>query len=596
MDEIRLDDLLKQKGVASSRRIPAFLRTRFVRLLERILCIPRINRFLLNHGSKRGIDLLDEIFEELEFSFLLGLREKERIPAEGPLVCVANHPLGGLDGLALLKIIKEVRSDVRIVANDVLMSIDSLSDLFLPVDTFSKQSLLSSMRSIDEALANQEAVILFPAGEVSRMTLGGVLDSKWHSGAMFLAKRHQAPILPVFVNGRNSVLFYFVSLFAKSLSTFLLPLEMFRRRRTPVTFHIGSCVPPKAFSSLDTKVATRLLRNQTYAIKSGQRRPFETEQHVIHPVDRQRLFKQLSNGYDMGSPTPGKRLFLVTMPQAPLVVREITRLRELTFRKVGEGTGRKSDADTYDEAYHHLVLWEERELEIIGAYRLGVCRSIIETLGEKGLYTNSLFAFTPMLRELLPQSIEMGRSFIQQRFWTSYALEYLWAGIGAIVDRNPQLRHLFGPVSISNSYSATAQEALVFFYRKWFEAKPRLAVSCNPYEIKPGPERELAGSFIGTTYKEDLNLLKMRLRMQGASIPILYRQYSELTDEGGATFSDFGVDQAFGDCIDGFVQVDLHRLTPLKRSRFIDQYRGALRAPELARNDKIPVEPLSNRE
>jgi len=474
-----------------------------------------------------------------------------------------------------------VRPDVRIVANDVLMSIDGLADVFLPVDTFSKRSLIRSLRAIDQALENKEAVIIFPAGEVSRLTLGGVLDGRWQSGAVSFAKRHNAPVLPVFINGRNSLFFYVVSLLAKSFSTLLLPMELFRRRRKSVSFHIGACIPAKSFAALDTRVATRLLRHQTYVLKTNRKGPFETEQSIIPPVHRQRLLKQLAGGFDMGSPAAGRRLFVVTKSNAPLVIREIARLREVTFRKIGEGTGRKMDDDMYDESYHHLVLWDERELEIAGAYRLGICREIVGAMGEKGLYTSTLFTYSHEMRERLHQSVELGRSFIQPQYQNSYALEYLWAGIGAIWERNKEFKYLFGPVSISNAFPVHVKDALVFFYRKWFGAAAPLAASHCPYEIGVGSDREMAGYFLGTTYKEDLNLLKLRLRVYGATIPTMLRQYTELTANEGVSFSDFGVDQAFGDCIDGFVVVDMHALSSVKRERFIERYKTVLNAPDL---------------
>jgi len=446
------------------------------------------------------------------------------------------------------------------------------------------------MQAIDDALEGGGAVIIFPSGEASRLTYGGVFDGKWHRGAVYFAKKHGASVLPVFVHGHNSILFYIISLIAKPLSTLLLPREMLRTRRRGITLKIGMPIPAKAFASLDSNAATKLLKKQTYGLKTGTRGPFTTERNIIHPSGLRDLIQQLSNGIDLGAPSPGKRLYLVTMSDAPAAVREIARLRELTFRKVGEGTGRRMDSDVFDSYYHHLVLWDEKDLEIVGAYRLGFGGKILNERGEGGFYTHSLFEFSDTFYGLLQDSVEMGRSFIQAHYWNTYALEYIWAGIGTILRANPSLRHMFGPVSISNSYPAPCKDAIVHFYKKWFNSSSEVALSRTPYHLTAESNAELNSYFIGANYREDLNFLKMRLRTYGTSIPMLYRQYTELTEEGGVVFGDFGVDRDFGECVDGFVLVDLRRLTAAKRDRYVEKYSKILTAQNLMGLDSVARE------
>ena len=246
-------------------------------------------------------------------------------------------------------------------------------------------------------------------------------------------------------------------------------------------------------------------------------------------------------------------------------------MREVTFRHVGEGTGKRLDLDQYDQGYRHLLLWDDEQLEIVGAYRLGFCDEILQTYGMQGLYTSSLFHFSAEFLKILPSAVEMGRSFIQRQYWNSHALEYLWAGIGLVISNEESVKYLYGPVSISGTYSQEAQEAMVFVCSKWYGAPAGYVSSMHPYRIPEENNSLLQEYFCGTTYREDLNKLKLRLRALGVSIPTLIRQYSELCSPEGVRFCDFGVDENFGSCIDGFIQLDLAHLTPEKYERYIGQ-------------------------
>jgi putative hemolysin len=315
-----------------------------------------MERFLHNHHGVRGFNLIDDLFDMLKVSFLVSSREMERIPVSGKVVCVSNHPLGGLDGLAILKTIHEVRPDVRVVVNDVLLTVDGLSDLFLPIDVFFGANPRARIRRIDEALNNDEAIIFFPAGEVSRISLYGITDANWKTGALRFAQRHKAPVLPLHVDAKNSALFYIVSVISKKISTLLLPHEMLRKNQKPIRLRIGELIPFDAFAHLDAKASTRLMRKQVDALPFERKGPFKTERGIARPTERQVLRSEFEAAMCLGSPAPSKKLFLATAKESPSVVREIARLREVTFRQVGEGTGKRLDIDSYDQIYRHLVL------------------------------------------------------------------------------------------------------------------------------------------------------------------------------------------------------------------------------------------------
>ncbi len=299
--------------------------------------------------------------------------------------------------MALLRAVSEVRPDVKIIANDVLLNFENLAELMLPFDVFSSHMQKEHVARIGEALLAEKAVIFFPAAEVSRLTLKGIRDPKWLNGPAFFAKKYEVPILPVFVKGKNSILFYFISLLYKNFSTFLLAREIFNKSGKSLRFVVGDPIPGVVFSSsfIKTKVTTRLLRKHTYLLARKRRSTiFKTEKTIVHPVDRKLLKEELIVSELLGRTSDGKKIFLVDFDKAPRVMREIARLREQTFRKVGEGTGLKLDLDRFDRYYQHIVLWDDDNLEIIGSYRVGNCRQIIRKHGMEGLYTNTLFKYS----------------------------------------------------------------------------------------------------------------------------------------------------------------------------------------------------------
>ena len=226
---IDLEEIIN-KNSSLLHKTPKFFDNIILKTIEKILCIDKINNFLENTTDLKNIDFIDYAFEFLDFSFSISNKDIKKIPAEGKLVCVANHPLGGLDGLALLKAIYEIRKDVKIVVNDVLLNISNLSDMFLPYGIFSRKTQKINLARIDQALAREEAIVFFPAAEVSRFGLKGIRDKKWHRGAFYFAQKHQAPILPIYINAKNSSFFYIISSILKNFSTLLLPREVLIKR------------------------------------------------------------------------------------------------------------------------------------------------------------------------------------------------------------------------------------------------------------------------------------------------------------------------------------------------------------------------------
>ncbi len=572
MKKIDLYQILQKKAPKLFHSKPSFIASVILYFLEKILKIRLINSFLERNGHLKGIDFINALFDELNFIYNISEKSKYRIPAEGKVVVVSNHPLGGLDGLALIKCIYEIRRDVKIVANDVLSNIENLKDFFLPFDLFNPIGQKDNIKNIEKALANDEIVIFFPAGEVSRMSWRGIRDGKWKKGAIRFAKYANAPILPAFVVAKNSVLFYLLSLLWRRVGMFLLPRELFKQKNKTITIKFGDLIP---ISNLDKvvnqKLQLNLLKRHVYRVGKGKREIFATKQAIVHPVPVKLLKQDLNNSILLGNTKDGKKIYVCKKDTAPNILREIGRLREITFRKVGEGTGKVLDNDVYDNHYHHIVLWDEEQLEIIGSYRLGVTSEIIAEHGVMGLYNSSQFIIHEDFDEVLSQSIELGRSFIQQKYWRSNALDYIWQGIGAFIQKYPDIRYLWGAVSISNSYSELAKVLIVSYYKKWYQGNEKYATPINPFVISKLQQQEAEAILTGKTYEEDFVILKNTLKNLGFSIPVLYRRYTELCNYGGAKFVSFSVDEGFMNAIDGLILLDLHDLRPEYKERYYFQ-------------------------
>lgn len=583
MSMISVERLLETKYPAFSRKHDVITRPALA-FLKKLLRERELNSLFAQCDQLEGLEFVDKVLEDFNFSYSVVGREKENIPVEGRVVIVANHPLGILDGLALIKMVSEVRHDVRIVANDVLMQIKPLQSLLLPVVNLGQGSNRANINAIDAALDNEEAVIVFPSGDVSRMSASGIKDGQWHGGFLRFAEHAKAPVLPVHLVGKNSALFYSMSMIFRPLSTLMLVREMYEQKAMTLPIRIGELIAWQEIAMLDVprKEKIRHIARHVYGVNKNSLSVLKTKRSVAHPESTINIRKELREADLLGETRDGKQIYLFDYCRNSPVMREIGRLREATFRRVGEGTGMRRDLDLYDTYYRQLVLWDDGDLQIAGAYRIAEVASIISARGIEGMYSSSLFSFTEKILSegILARTLEMGRSFVQPRYWGMRSLDYLWFGIGAYVKRHPNIRYLLGPVSISDAYPREAKNMLVHFYRHYFGDENVLALARDRFVI---PEQDRAAQlrvFSGDNYAQDFRTLKAELGKSGLSVPVLYKQYTETYEPGGVKFLDFNVDQKFSNCVDGLVLADLDRLTPAKRERYLGDKRSPLIVPQ----------------
>ena len=567
---LNIEQSVANKFPGFAERSP-LIRKSTLSLLRKLTREQEINNFLREHQGQRGIDFIDRIFEYFNFSYSVSQRERNNIPAQGKVVIIANHPIGSLDGLALLRLVSEVRKDVKIVANDMLMAFEPLQDLFLPLDNMTRAAYKQSYKNIVQALGEEQAVIIFPAGEVSRASATGIRDGKWQAGFLHFARKTRAPILPIFVSAKNSLLFYSASMLFKPLATALLAHEMFNKRSAEIKFRVGEMIPAHALDSnqLTDKALAKRLKKHLYKIGKGKNAIFVTEKTIAHPEDRAALKKEFNSAQLVGATRDNHKIFLCDYGQHPCVLREIGRLREQTFRLVGEGTGSRRDLDKYDHHYRHLVLWDEEKLCIAGAYRLGDARRIVKQKGIKGLYTAELFDYQPGVQDYLQQGLELGRSFVHPDYWGKASLDYLWQGLGAYLQHHPEIRYVFGPVSMSAHYPKALRDMLVFYYERFYRHPDDLADGKHPHQIDEDRLIELQHQFAQLNREQGFELLQQEFQAQGCKVPVLYKQYAALYEEGGYQLLAFSVDSEFGNCVDGLFIADLQLMKANKRARYL---------------------------
>lgn len=578
---LNIEQSITNKFPGFTQQTP-LVRNSTLSILRKLTHEREINAFLHEHQGNRGIDFIDRIFDYFNFTYNVSQRERNNIPAQGRVIIIANHPIGSLDGLALVRLVSEVRKDVKIIANDMLMALEPLHDLLLPLDNMTRTAYKQSYKNILQSLNDDQAVIIFPAGEVSRATPKGIRDGKWQAGFLHFARKTQAPILPIFISAKNSLLFYSASILFKPLSTALLAHEMFNKKSAEIKFRVGEMIPPQALESnqLMDKALIKRLKKHLYKIgtgkaaKNNQPPPFITEKTIAHPEDRANLRKELKSAQLLGKTRDNHSIFLCDYKAHPIVLREVGRLREYTFRLVGEGTGSRRDLDKYDHYYRHLVLWDEDKLSIAGAYRLGEAYKLVQKKGVEALYTKELFEFHPELSPYLEQGLELGRSFVHPDYWGKASLDYLWQGLGAYLKHTPEVRYVFGPVSMSAHYPKPLRDLLVFYFERYYQKYSRtrgetLADGKHPHYIDEETLQGFHERFANIDAAQGFAVVQTAFSDAGCKIPVLFKQYAALYEEGGYHLLAFSVDSEFGNCVDGLFIGDLTFMKTTKRERYL---------------------------
>jgi len=538
--------------------------------------------------------------------------ELARIPTQGGAIVVANHPYGGLEGLLLMHLLLQRRRDVRLLANHLLWRIPELRSILIPVDVLDPTRKLANLSGLRAALAHVKAgglLAMFPAGAVSHLQGTRIVDPIWNETAARLVRKCNAPVTPMHFAGHNSRGFQLAGMIHPLLRTALLPRELVNKRNHQIHVSVGSAIPANQIHSIsDDAALASMLRLQTYALA----KPMSTsraEKRAAIANNSAPIFPSPSGGgQDEGDASNHKELApaispsliaaeLAALPieqqlldinglhvvyaqakQLPWTLQELGRLRELTFRSAGEGTGHAIDVDLFDNYYTQLICWNPGTREIIGGYRIGAVDQILNRYGLRGLYTHTLFKFGrgllhhPAMADGM--ALELGRSFVRPEYQRSFApLLALWRGIAAYVCRHPQYRVLFGPVSISNDYLPASRLMLVeFLKRHCLDTELSRLIKPRTPVRRRHPLTGLSKDFAQLPNLDTISALMSQLEPDQKGVPVLLRQYLKL----GGKLLGFNLDTHFGNAIDGLIMVDLPK-TDLKT---LQKYMGRKEADE----------------
>src|SRR5271157_3072024 len=513
----------------------------------------------------------------------------ERIPIKGPLVAVANHPFGVLDGVALAVLLSRVRPDVKILTNSLLQGIPELHEHCIFVDPFRTPSAadknLKPLKQAMEWLRQGGALAVFPAGEVSQWNIrqAQITDPAWSTLAARLVRKTKATAVPIFFCSRNSGAFQLLGLINPRLRTLFLLGEFLQQREKNVQIRIGKAIPSELIASLDNdEEATEYLRLRTYLLSYRGKKPISipTKVRAALPRKPQEPFAaEVPSRFVSAeiAALPAERLlvenadFAVYAARAfelPHLLDELGRLREITFRAAGEGTGRRADIDQFDSYYWHLLLWNKERQELAGAYRAGNTDEIIRAHGVKGLYTNTVFRYDEQLFLKIGSALELGRSFVRPEYQRQYTpLLLLWKGIARFVAAHPEAPVLFGAVSISNEYNSLSREMIVRYFEQREDGREfaDLIQARTPFRT-PKLRRWDCGALCSLLRDlEELAEPISDVEEDGKGLPILLKQYAKV----GGKLVGFNLDRKFSDVVDGLVIVDLRQTDPSVLERYM---------------------------
>lgn len=544
------------------------------RILMTVLRINKINKLYEDINHLRGIEFLDALIGRLQIEFEVNQEELKKIPKEGAFITVSNHPYGGIDGMLLVKILEPYRPDLKVMSNFILNKFEPVSDYMLPVNPFERRkgakSSLGGVKAALEQLNKGGVLGIFPAGEVSSYNEDnyGISDREWQYPAMRMIKKAKVPVVPIYFQGSNSRLFHLLGLIHPSLRTVRLPAEVFNKKHKKIRIRVGTPITVKEQDAFtDVSTYGRYLRARTYALGSvlevkkffrpriNRSHKPETIADAVSPeliageVDRIRedysLFR--SDQFDV---------FCTPSTEIPHIMNELGRLREITFRAVGEGTNHSLDLDEYDLYYNQLFVWDHKAERIVGAYRVGKGQEILRRYGIKGFYLQSLFRMSRRFVPTLKQSLELGRSFIVEDYQRRpMPLFLLWKGILYFMLKHTEYRYLIGPVSISNNFSQFSRGLIMKYIKEHnYDAKlsryvrPRIRYNVPGYNV----DEEIILETTGDLNKFDRFIKEVE--PNDYTMPILLKRYLKLNGK----IIGFNLDPKFNNALDGLLVLDLY--------------------------------------
>jgi len=565
-------------------------------LLMKVLKISNLNKFYDKNKHLKDVAFLNAILDDLEIKFEIPEEDFKRLPKEGAYITISNHPLGGIDGVLLLKLMLEREPNFKIIANFLLHRIAPLKKYIMPVNPFENhKDAKSSVIGIKETLihlSEGKPLGMFPAGEVSTYKDGKlVVDKPWEEGAIKVIRKAQVPVVPIYFHAKNSQLFYFLSKIGDTLRTAKLPSEVFSQKDRVIKVRIGKPISVNEQNEYESiEEYSNFLRKKTYMLSKPfvKEKPFLTTPNIKLPkkgpkaivtgalVENMILEVNALRAADCRLlQSKNYEVFFAKATEIPNILHELGRLREITFREVGEGTNESTDIDKFDKYYHHMFLWDDEAKKIAGAYRMGLGSEIYSKYGMEGFYLNELFRFEPELHDMMSKSIEMGRAFIIKEYQQKpMPLFLLWKGIIHTTLRFPEHKFLLGGVSISNQFSEFSKSLMIEFMKSNFY-DPYIAQYIHPKKEFKVKLKDADKDFVFNEAESDLNKFDKiidELEPGTLRLPVLIKKYIKQN----ARVVAFNVDPLFNNAVDGLMYIRISDIPDSTVKPVMEEFQAEL--------------------
>ena len=564
-------------------------------LLMKVLKISTLNKIYDRNKHLKELEFLDAILNEFEIKFEIPEEDLKRLPKDGAYITISNHPLGGIDGILLLKLMLEREPNFKIIANFLLHRIDPMKPYIMPVNPFeTHKDAKSSVVGIKETLrhlSDGKPLGMFPAGEVSTYKDGKLMvDKPWEEGAIKVIRKAQVPVVPIYFHAKNSKLFYLLSKISDTFRTAKLPSELLTQKDRIIKVRVGKPISVAEQNEHKTiEEYSEFLRKKTYMLA----KPFEKESKLLIPPSFKipTSPKQIVNAANQEKmivevnalrktdcrllQSKNYEVFFAEAGKIPNILHEIGRLREITFREVGEGTNKSIDIDKYDQYYHHMFLWDDETNQIAGAYRMGLGSQIFPKYGMEGFYLNELFRIEPELHDMMHKSIEMGRAFIIKDYQQKpMPLFLLWRGIIHTTLRYPEHHFLLGGVSISNQFSDFSKSLMIEFMKSNYY-DPYIAQYVHPKKEYKVKLKDADKDFIFDEAESDLNKFDKlidELEPGNLRLPVLIKKYIKQN----ARLVAFNVDPLFNNAIDGLMYIRIADIPESTMKPVMEEFQAEL--------------------
>ncbi|MDR2337914.1 MAG: lysophospholipid acyltransferase family protein [Deltaproteobacteria bacterium] len=562
---------IKEKTLAFEKQLKSLLPGWLYKLLGISKLVEVYPKTLAESKDKSGAyeDFAAAFLRVLNVKVQVAEQDLRNIPTTGPVMIVANHPFGGLEGVFLIDLLRRIRKDSKLLANYLLNYIPEFGQYIIPVDPFGTEKAtrvnVNPIKNSIKWLKAGNLLGIFPSGTVSYLHLlkREVVDPIWNKNIVKIIKNSEATVVPIFIHGRNSVLFQILGLIHPRLRTATLAREMMNKQNRTIAIDIGKPIPFKKIEGMTDQEAIEYLRLRTFVFKNkstiagvvdSDLENYEPIIPAVAPNLLEQEINSLTNGHRLCS-SGEMDVYCAKAVEIPGCLREIGRLREVTFRLANEGTGKSIDLDLFDNHYYHLFIWHKTNKKIIGAYRIGRVDEILEHYGVTGLYTYTLWKYSEKLLAQIQNSLELGRSFVVWEYHKNpLVLFSLWKGIATFVYRYKHYRYLFGPVSISNDYDSVSRQLIISFL-KAHNFLPTLAKMIKPRKsYKNIRIKGIDKNFTDVVRDvHEVSGLIAEIEKRERAIPVLLKHYLKL----GGKILGFNVDPDFGNVLDGLILVDL---------------------------------------